>query len=110
MSPVLSVLLEPRSLIISSGTMYTSHLHGIEGLQEDVINFHDLASKVMLDDDIGVAVGNFNQIEDEELLCLIKQGNSLKRSTRYSLTCRDIGSVSKSPFRPAKVVCGDSTA
>jgi alkylated DNA repair protein alkB homolog 6 len=28
MSPVLSVLLEPRSLIISSGTMYTSHLHG----------------------------------------------------------------------------------
>jgi len=28
MTPVLSVLLEPRSLIISSGSMYTSHLHG----------------------------------------------------------------------------------
>ena len=48
--------------------------------------------------DTGVAVGNFNQIVDDELLRLIKQGNSLKRSTRYSLTCRDIGSVSKSPF------------
>jgi len=95
-SPVLSVLLEPRSLIISSGTMYTSHLHGIEGLQEDVINLHGLAYKVI--GDPGVVVGNFNQIEDEELLRLIKQGNSLKRSTRYSLTCRDIGSVSKSPF------------
>jgi len=91
MSPALSVLLEPRSLIISSGTMYTSHLHGIEELQEDVINFNDLGT--------GVNVGNLNQIEDEELLRLIKQGDSLKRNTRYSLTCRDIvGSVSKSPF------------
>jgi len=97
MSPVLSVLLEPRSLIISSGTMYTSHLHGIEGLQEDVVNFHDLASNVM--GDTGVTVGNFSQIKDEELLRLIKQGDSLKRSTRYSLTCRDIGRVSKSRSR-----------
>lgn len=73
-------------------------LASIEGLQEDVINFHDLASKVMGDTGTGVTVGNLNQIEDEELLGLIKQGNSLKRSTRYSLTCRDIGSVSKTPF------------
>lgn len=99
MSPVLSVLLEPRSLIISSGTMYTSLLHGIEGLQEDVINFHDddLASRVK--GDTGVTVGNINQIEDEELFRLIKQGDSLKRNTRYSLTCRDIGNVSKTRSR-----------
>ncbi|KAF8816891.1 hypothetical protein BYT27DRAFT_7205255 [Phlegmacium glaucopus] len=95
MSPVLSVLLEPRSLIISSGAMYISHLHGIEGLQEDVIEFNDLARNISA---TGVTIGNFNQIEDEELLGLIKQGNSLKRSTRYSLTCRDISRVSKSPF------------
>ena len=75
----------------------------IEGLQEDVIKFYDLTSKAMIGGgDTGVTVGNFNQIEDEELLRLIKQGDSLKRSTRFSLTCRDIGSVSKtrsSPFR-----------
>jgi len=98
MSPVLSVLLEPRSLIISSGAMYTAHLHGIEGLQEDVINVHDLVPNVLGND---VTIGNFNQIEDEELLRLIKQGHSLKRNTRYSLTCRDIGRVSKSAFLPA---------
>ena len=69
----------------------------IEGLREDVINFHDLASKVM--GDIGATVGNFSHIEDEELLHLIKQGDSLKRSTRYSLTCRDMGSVSKTQCR-----------
>ena len=49
--------------------------------------------------DIGATVGNFSHIEDEELLHLIKQGDSLKRSTRYSLTCRDIGSVSKTQCR-----------
>ena len=69
----------------------------MEGLQEDVVNFHDLASKVIVD--TGVTVGNFSQIEDEELLRLIKQGDTLKRSTRFSLTCRDIGSVSKSRSR-----------
>jgi alkylated DNA repair protein alkB family protein 6 len=63
----------------------------IEEQQEDVINFHGLGT--------GVSIGNLNQIEDEELLRLIKQGDSLKRNTRYSLTCRDIvGSVSKLPF------------
>jgi len=95
-SPVLSVLLEPRSLIISSGAMYLSHLHGIEGLEEDIINFHDVASSTVLG--TGVTIGNLNQIEDGELLRLIKRGDALKRSTRYSLTCRDIGRVTKSPF------------
>ena len=77
-------------------------LASIEGLQEDVINFHDLVPNVLgnvLGN--GVTIGNFNQIEDEELLRLIKQGHSLKRNTRYSLTCRDIGRVSKSAFLPA---------
>ena len=73
-------------------------LASIEGLQEDVISFHDSVPNVLGN---GVTIGNFSQIEDEELLRLIKQSHSLKRNTRYSLTCRDIGRVSKSAFLPA---------
>ncbi|KAJ3575604.1 hypothetical protein NP233_g989 [Leucocoprinus birnbaumii] len=35
--PVLSMLLEPRSLVVSYGDMYTSYLHGIEPIEEDFI-------------------------------------------------------------------------
>jgi alkylated DNA repair protein alkB family protein 6 len=35
--PVLSLLLEPRSLIITSGELYASHLHGIDAISEDIL-------------------------------------------------------------------------
>ncbi|KAJ3557361.1 hypothetical protein NP233_g11761 [Leucocoprinus birnbaumii] len=41
--PVLSMLLEPRSLVVSYGDMYTSYLHGIEPIEEDFILSPDRA-------------------------------------------------------------------
>ena len=35
-TPVMSVLLEPRSLVITMSDLYTSHLHGIDDIVEDV--------------------------------------------------------------------------
>jgi len=86
MTPIASVLLEPRSLIISSGMMYVSHLHGIEEVEGDLI-----ASRTGLP---GVNIANLAQLEDSELKLLIHQGIPLQRQVRYSLTCRDVGRVS----------------
>ncbi|KDR78305.1 hypothetical protein GALMADRAFT_119335 [Galerina marginata CBS 339.88] len=86
MIPVASVLLEPRSLIISTNTMYISHLHGIEDVEEDLI-----ASRPGLP---GVNIANLTQVEDSQLKQSIDQGIPLQRRVRYSLTCRDVRRVS----------------
>jgi len=86
MTPVSSVLLEPRSLIISSGAMYLSHLHGIEEVVEDVIASDGNSS--------GVTISNLTQLEDAQIKRHISEGRPLKRGVRYSLTCRDVGRVS----------------
>ena len=103
--PALSVILEPRSLIISSGTMYTSHLHGyvplhmyslvpalirtalprIEGVTEDVIACAPHFA--------GQAIANLAQLEDPQIKQLIGTGTPLQRGVRYSLTCRDVDRV-----------------
>ncbi|KAF9559022.1 hypothetical protein CPC08DRAFT_638263 [Agrocybe pediades] len=88
MTPISSVLLEPRSLIISSGTMYTSHLHGIEAVEEDIISSDTSAS--------GTALSNLSLLQDDQIKKSILQGKPLKRATRYSLTCRDVTRVSSS--------------
>jgi len=93
MTPVLSVLLEPRSLIISSGSMYTSHLHGIDEVEEDSIKSDSNAT--------GVEIANLHLLRDKEFSQAIQIGSPLKRKIRYSLTCRDVERVStiSSKFR-----------
>ncbi|XP_077521460.1 putative RNA/DNA demethylase ALKBH6 [Amblyomma americanum] len=66
-----SLLLEPRSLLITSGAMYTEYLHGIEPRKEDVI------------DD---TIKNIDA-------CSVKQGAVLQRGTRVSLTIRVVPKV-----------------
>ncbi|KAF8154234.1 hypothetical protein B0H34DRAFT_721071 [Crassisporium funariophilum] len=98
-SPALSVLLERRSLIISSGAMYTAHLHGIDEVAEDVIN--PLITDGQSPRNVpasSVTVANLNRIHDEGTKRLVTQGVALKRGTRYSMTCRDVGRVSKAAF------------
>lgn len=66
-----SLLLEQRSLLITSGVMYTDYLHGIEARMEDVIDN---------------SIKNINA-------CSVKQGAVLQRGTRVSLTIRVVPKV-----------------
>ncbi|KJA24935.1 hypothetical protein HYPSUDRAFT_183277 [Hypholoma sublateritium FD-334 SS-4] len=83
--PTLSVILEPRSLIISSGAMYTSHLHGIEEATEDIIACTPHFA--------GIAISNLARLKDPQIKQFIGTGTPLQRGVRYSLTCRDVGRV-----------------
>ncbi|TFK71225.1 hypothetical protein BDN72DRAFT_887740 [Pluteus cervinus] len=92
--PVMSVFLEPRSLIISTDEMYTSHLHGIEEIEEDIVISGNgnqpptIASK-------GTPIDNWEMLKDEEMKESMRLGGVLKRAPRYSLTCRDVQRVAK---------------
>jgi alkylated DNA repair protein alkB homolog 6 len=79
-APVLSLLLEPRSLVITTREQYTKSSHGINAVAEDRIRDFELANVGMLGDrdDTGV---------------FYKEGAVLHRQTRYSLTCRDVARV-----------------
>ncbi|KAL1448727.1 hypothetical protein MTO96_028163 [Rhipicephalus appendiculatus] len=66
-----SLLLERRSLLITSGAMYTDYLHGIDARTEDIV------------DD---SIKNLNA-------CSVKRGAVLKRGTRVSLTIRVVPKV-----------------
>ncbi|XP_075555357.1 putative RNA/DNA demethylase ALKBH6 isoform X2 [Dermacentor variabilis] len=66
-----SLLLERRSLLITSGAMYTDYLHGIEGRTKDIID---------------------DSIKNVDA-CSVKQGTVLQRETRVSLTIRVVPKV-----------------
>jgi len=90
--PILSVLLEPRSLVITTSSLYTSHLHGIEDLEEDV--FPSPSS-----DDPPIMIANADLLAGERARDIVWQGGVLKREIRYSLTCRDVERVAmRLPF------------
>lgn len=83
--PVLSVLLEPRSLVITTSSLYSSYLHGIDGIEED--NFSDKAEN----GDLHIA--NTHLLTDAVRRDAVNTGGKLKRQTRYSLTCRDVKKI-----------------
>lgn len=86
--PVLSVLLEPRSLVITTGSLYTSHLHGIDDLTEDLVP------------SAGHKIANADLLGGSEAKEALRSGGILKRKIRYSLTCRDVERVAtRVPFR-----------
>ncbi|KAF9463506.1 hypothetical protein BDZ94DRAFT_1218177 [Collybia nuda] len=92
-TPVLSVLLERRSLIISRGPMYSSHLHGIQGLSEDQISPEGPTAPPSFTK-LGAEIANWQLLTGKEVKGVIEQGGVLQRGVRYSLTCRDVGRVS----------------
>ncbi|KZV75807.1 hypothetical protein PENSPDRAFT_623890 [Peniophora sp. CONT] len=77
--PVLSFLLEPRSLVITTQALYETHLHGIDPVEEDSME--------------GVQLGNAEMIRGEREREAIEKGGVLERGTRFSLTCRDVARV-----------------
>jgi len=91
--PILSLVLERRSLVISRGPMYTSHLHGIQEISEDCVSADSSASPPVITD-LGVKVANWQMLTGEEARRVMEHGGVLKRGIRYSLTYRDVGRVS----------------
>jgi alkylated DNA repair protein alkB family protein 6 len=76
--PAWRVLQEPRSLLITTGELYTDYLHGIEDTLEDV----NLSEE---------SVVNWSLLKD----CHLFSTGVHVRQTRTSLTYRDVMKVSK---------------
>ncbi|EPQ55965.1 hypothetical protein GLOTRDRAFT_116081 [Gloeophyllum trabeum ATCC 11539] len=96
--PVLSVLLEPRSLIITTSRLYTNHLHGIDPLEEDSFSL-PLATDAIGQGSSGhYKIANVDLLQGSEALEAVRGGGSLARHTRYSLTCRDVEKIANAKF------------
>ncbi|KAF5353283.1 hypothetical protein D9756_008041 [Leucocoprinus leucothites] len=96
--PMLSLLLEPRSLIVSCCDMYTSNLHGIDSLEEDNVFPSVPAMTVSAKENLSLnwvpggvtPIDNWEMLGDEVTKQFVAKGAVLKRGTRYSLTFRDV--------------------
>ncbi|KAK0738362.1 hypothetical protein B0T18DRAFT_333674 [Schizothecium vesticola] len=75
--PVWRILQEPRSLLITTGEVYTEYLHGIDGITTDV----NLSQQT---------VANWNLLRSPSQF----QDGTNERQTRVSLTYRDVLKVS----------------
>ncbi|KAH8112149.1 hypothetical protein DFH11DRAFT_542025 [Phellopilus nigrolimitatus] len=97
--PVLSLLLEPRSLVITTSALYCDHLHGIDALEEDILLPSDLRTNdsgtfnVCSNIAEGVRVANWATVKDAKMCDVARKGGVLKREARISLTCRDVEHV-----------------
>lgn len=80
--PILSLLLEPRSLVITTSTLYTSHLHGVSEVEEDIFLSGAFPT-----------IANLTLLKGGKECEVLRDGGVLKRGTRFSLTCRDVEKV-----------------
>ncbi|CAK5271128.1 unnamed protein product [Mycena citricolor] len=87
-TPVLSLLLEPRSVVISTDSLYSNHLHSIHEIKEDRFTAGGVA-------DFGSPIANWERVTDAATREVLANGGALTRGTRYSLTCRDVGKVAQ---------------
>ena len=85
--PVLSLFLEPRSLVITTQEQYTARAHGIDSVSSDRVGEFVWANAEM--------TGKTLCRDDEGAVCpsLTTEGEVLLRRTRYSLTFRDVARV-----------------
>ena len=85
--PVLSLLFEPRSLVITTQEQYTARAHGIDSVTGDRVGEFVWANAEIVGrgpggkDDGGASSGRPTE------------GEMLLRGTRYSLTFRDVARV-----------------
>jgi alkylated DNA repair protein alkB family protein 6 len=100
-TPALSLLLEPRSLVVTAGEQYTARAHGIDAVVEDRVCASELANAGMLGSGgtWGVAphTGTGCGGDSSEVVVV-------RRQTRYSLTCRDVARVMNVGIGARKVV------
>ena len=84
-TPVLALLLEPRSLVITTSALYSTHLHGIDGLLEDKFEEDGRPPQDR--------IANYDLLRGTAERAAIANGSILERGVRYSLTCRDVEKV-----------------
>ena len=94
-TPVLSVFLEPRSVIITTGDLYASHLHGIDEVTHDVFLGDGRLRHPSGDE---VVLSNWQAVRAHHMRDVLRYGGTLRRQTRFSLTCRDVKKVA-TPMR-----------
>ncbi|KAF5381530.1 hypothetical protein D9757_008146 [Collybiopsis confluens] len=116
--PVLSVFLEPRSAIITTGSLYTSHLHG-QVLMAGCLSLHPNHSPQLRSirevegdtiiaggndshppklADLNVEIANWRLLAGAQVKEAVIKGGTLQRGVRYSLTCRDVEKVASRAF------------
>ncbi|KAF8192823.1 hypothetical protein K438DRAFT_1829726 [Mycena galopus ATCC 62051] len=93
-TPILTILLEPRSVVISEHALYSSHLHAIREIEEDTVTAGNATTPPVLAD-LGVPIANWDRVTDAHAIGVMSKGGVLKRATRYSLTCRDVEKVAQ---------------
>lgn len=93
--PVLSVLLEPRSLVITTKELYTEFLHGIEERTQDKFCPHEGSSQLEATDSEGTRIANYRMLHNDDIKKCTAEGGVLERQTRISLTCRDYENVGR---------------
>ncbi|KAI0698177.1 hypothetical protein C8T65DRAFT_742903 [Cerioporus squamosus] len=84
-NPVFTLLLEPRSLVITTSALYESHLHGIDELLEDGFAPGSRSP--------GEKIANVGLLRGKAEKDAVLNGGFLERGLRYSLTCRDVEKV-----------------
>ncbi|KAG2130350.1 hypothetical protein DEU56DRAFT_467077 [Suillus clintonianus] len=88
--PILSLFLEPRSVVVTTGELYTAHLHGINEVAADTFTGDGF---LLLSNGSHSRIGNRYMIQDKAVVGIIESGGTIERTTRYSLTCRDVEKV-----------------
>lgn len=93
--PALTLLLEPRSLVITTASLYTEHLHGIDPVSSDVFTPDGSAADSSSDEGANgrlsaQQIANATSLKAATLLDVVRTGGVLNRATRVSLTCRDV--------------------
>ncbi|KAF7297360.1 putative alpha-ketoglutarate-dependent dioxygenase ABH6 [Mycena indigotica] len=93
-TPVMSVLLEPRSVVISQDSLYSSHLHAIQEVEKDVVVLPTETKQPLVQiDSLSLPIANWDRVTSPSILEVLNNGGMLERETRYSLTCRDVEKV-----------------
>jgi alkylated DNA repair protein alkB family protein 6 len=66
----------------------------IQEVEEDVITAGTAATLPTLAD-LGVPIANWDRVTGADTIQVVSEGGTLKRATRYSLTCRDVEKVAQ---------------
>ncbi|KAG1740675.1 hypothetical protein EDB19DRAFT_1895332 [Suillus lakei] len=89
-APLLSLFLEPRSVVVTTEDLYTTRLHGIDEVDADTFTGDGF---LLLPNGSHSRIVNHHMIQDKTVVGIIESGGTIERTTRYSLTCRDVEKV-----------------
>jgi alkylated DNA repair protein alkB family protein 6 len=106
-SPVFSILQEPRSLLITTGDVYKSYLHGIAERTVDTPAHlaHVVNAELLSDPRLRAAVEEAKKNVGSDS----QDAEGLERETRLSLTFRDVEKVSKGVAESVSLISKDTS-